>query len=366
MKLKPTLTTFALMASCLCLQTQGAGEPEALKYRRTEKFAELAGLEVWNMQNEKLGKVKFVTADLENGRLVEVVITSGGGFFGYGAKYTAVAPRAMTFDEKGQLLRLNASRAKFAAAPKFDSSHMAAATARERVAEVDRYFGLQPWFYLDGQKVVRNAQLLPLGHIKKFSELMDLPISSVQRGYLGEVSSLITDLPKGQLVHVIAQRNTMSGTENIVIQSRALKYNATHSALVVDDNFKQLAGEPHFNWLSDGSFAQESYVNRDVQADKGLHSKQNAQSGKVRNATAMEQGTDFRDRQKTASINQAIQADPSLSSNAKNIEVVTLHAQTTLRGRVNTAEGKRRIGEIAAKLGRPENVSNQLVVQELR
>jgi osmotically-inducible protein OsmY len=42
---------------------------------------------------------------------------------------------------------------------------------------------------------------------------------------------------------------------------------------------------------------------------------------------------------------------------------VTLNAQTTLRGHVNTIEGKRRIGEIAMKAGRPENVSNQLQVR---
>jgi sporulation protein YlmC with PRC-barrel domain len=206
--MKPTLLfiTAALMASCLCLTAQGASPPTALKYGHSEKFAELAGTEVWNLQNEKLGKVKYVTVDLENGRVVEVVVTSGGGFLGIGAKYTAVAPRAFTFDEAGQLLRLNASKAKFAAAPRFDRSHMDPATARDRVAEVDRYYGLQPWFYLDGQKVVKNAQILPLGPIKKLSEIIDLPISSAKRGYLGEVVSVITNLPKGQVAHVIAGR----------------------------------------------------------------------------------------------------------------------------------------------------------------
>ena len=58
-----------------------------------------------------------------------------------------------------------------------------------------------------------------------------------------------------------------------------------------------------------------------------------------------------------------IQADPTLSTTAKEIEVVTLNAQTTLRGHVNSVEGKQRIGEIAAKSGRAENVSNLLEVR---
>jgi osmotically-inducible protein OsmY len=107
-------------------------------------------------------------------------------------------------------------------------------------------------------------------------------------------------------------------------------------------------------------------VNREVKADGGRHSRQNAQEGKVRSATAMQQGAGFRDRQNTDRINQAIRGDSRLSANAKNVEVVTLHGQTTLRGHVNTLNDRNEIGAIAAKLGRPENVSNQLEVRPQR
>jgi len=363
-------TSILIIGACMALsigpQAHAAINSKDLKYRSSENFQELVGLEVWNLQNEKLGKVKFVTADLENARLVEVVVTSGGGLFGIGAVKTAVAPRALALDSAGQVLRLDMSRAGFAAAPRFDPSHMAPATAAERVAAVDRYFGLKPWFFLPGQRVVEDAKILPLGHIRRLNDILGLRISSVQRGYLGKVGSLMTDLPKGQIVHVVAVANTMGANSSIVIQPRSLKYDAGHHALVVDNNYEQLAGEPRFKWLNSNSFQQEAYVNRQVQADKGLHSKQNANEGRVRNATAMERGEDYRDRAKTARIQQAIQADSSLSANAKNIEVVTLNGQTTLRGHVNAAEGKRKVGAIAAELGRPENVSNLLVVRPRR
>jgi osmotically-inducible protein OsmY len=45
------------------------------------------------------------------------------------------------------------------------------------------------------------------------------------------------------------------------------------------------------------------------------------------------------------------------------VEVGTLDGRVTLRGHVNTDEGKRVIGEIAAKAVRPENVSNLLEVR---
>jgi osmotically-inducible protein OsmY len=121
-----------------------------------------------------------------------------------------------------------------------------------------------------------------------------------------------------------------------------------------------------FEYFGDGgstAFEQESYVNRAVEADHSVHSKQNSQSGLVDSALLMEQGKNFQDEEKTARIKQEIQADPTLSVTAKEIEVATLNGQTTLRGNVNTAEGKKRIGDIAAKEGRPENVSNFLEVR---
>ena len=330
-----------------------------------EGFTELIGLEVWNMQNERLGRVKFITADVENARLVEVVITSGGGFFGLGARLTAVPPRALSMDQPAQVLRLNVSKARFDAAPRFNSSHMKAATQEARVAEVSRYFGEVPWFFLDGQQVVKNAEILRMGHVRTLASILGLSVKDTQGSYIGRVGTLMTDLPKGQIVHVVVGTDAMSGVRNRVIQPRALKYNARHNGFVLDNTKVEQAGEPRFKWLGGNqtSFQQEAYVNREVQTNQSRNSQQNVQKGNASHVHAMEQGVNFRDEQKTRRILQAIQADRSLSAQAKNVEVVTLNAQTTLRGHVNTIEGKRRIGEIAMKAGRAENVSNQLQIK---
>ena len=60
-----------------------------------------------------------------------------------------------------------------------------------------------------------------------------------------------------------------------------------------------------------------------------------------------------------------MQSDTNLSQNAQNVEVGTLNGRITLRGHVNTAEGKRIIGFIAGQTGRPENVSNLLEIRPL-
>ena len=118
MKLKPIFVTSVLIASSFFLQAQEAGEemrgivvyghaqqspqPTGVLYEPEQRFTEFVGMGVWNFQNEKLGKIKFITADLENARLVEVVITSGGGFLGRGERTISVPPGALKFDAAGQ------------------------------------------------------------------------------------------------------------------------------------------------------------------------------------------------------------------------------------------------------------------------
>jgi sporulation protein YlmC with PRC-barrel domain len=334
------ITTLTLACSLPALE---APNPDVNVFRQEQSFTEFIGLEVLNLQNEKLGRVKFITADLENARLVEVVVTTSGGFLGFGGKTTSIPPRALTLDPSRKVLRVDMSKARFNAAPKFRTRDVAAYSQRGRVAAVLRYFGLQPWFYLEGQAVQRNAEILQLGNVQRTEAILGMTINNTKGQYMGKVASLMMDLPKGQIVHVVTDTQAMGGNGSHFIQPRALRYTPTRTSLVLDNTRAELKGEPSFKWTdsSHRAFQQEAYVNREVQADKGLHSKQSAQEGIVRNATSMDQGESFRDEQKTARIKQAIQADPTLSAHAKDIEVVTLHAQTTLRGHVNSIKGQR-------------------------
>ncbi len=358
------LVTSALAASSLCLQ---AREPEPANedvFRATEDFTEFIGLEVRNPQNVRLGKIKFITADLVNARLVEVVVTSGG-FLGMGGTTTSVPPTALTLDKASHVARLNVSKAKFQGAPKFNTSDVASYSDRARLAQVHRYYGLEPWFYLEGQAVRKNAEILQLGHVQKTSTILKLNIKNSRGQHVGGIGTLMMNLPKGQIVHVIVDTAAMGGSNHTVVQARALQFNSNHSGLVLDDTRAEFAGNPQFEWRNGGrnTFQQESYVNRDVEADEGRHSRQSAREGIVRVSIPMPEGQSFRDEQKTRRIKEAIQADRSLSAHSKSVEVVTVNDQTTLRGHANSKEAKLRIGDIAAKLDRPENVSNLIEIR---
>lgn len=350
----------------LCAEADETPQIHKLNYRPVEKFTEFEGVGIRNLQNEKLGTVTDITVDLQNARLVEVIVASRGGFLGFGSKTMAVAPRAFTLDAANGVLRLDVSKAKFAGAPRFNIFDMDNESGTDRVAEVNRYFGLEPWFFLEGQPVEKNAEILKLGQVRRATRIIGLYVVNTKGEYLGQVAALTMDLPKGQVIHVILRTNAVDSPRTI-IQPRSLRFDKAKNVLVSDDSPADLAGRPHFKWrhFNRSGFQEETYVNRKVKADNGLHSKQNAQEGIVKTSTTMEQGQSFRDVQKTARILRAIQADPTLSANAKNVEIVTINAQTTLRGHVNTGGEKRKIGELAAKAGRPENVSNLLEVRPL-
>ena len=335
--------TLAFLGTGLVAQTSGDRDS---RYLPSDTFTEFIGLEVRNMHNKKLGRVKYITHDLQNARIAEVVIQSGGGFLGIGSKSYAVAPRVLTLDTPAKCLRMNSTPSALRQAPRFDNSHMEADTARGQIANVTRHFGLEPWFYEEGETTSKNKETLRLGPIVHTQQIIGLPVTSTSGDYMGHVDTLRMDLPKGQIIHVVT-RNRSDSVPDSVVQPRALRFNAGRTGLTYDTSNVNLDDEPRFKWLNSRrtSYKEEQYVNRDKTSE------------------AMDQGANFRDRQKTSRILSAIRTDSRLSASARNIQVVTQNAQTTLRGRVGSAAEKRILGEIAVQAGRLENVSNQIEVR---
>ncbi len=249
MKFKSILITGALTFSCGALQALDApASPRAEVLSSQQSFTELAGRQVWNNENQLLGRIKFITADVENARLVEVVIASGG-FFGIGGKLTSVPPRAFTLDMSKQVMRLNVTKARFDAAPRYEASNAAHFSHPERVAAVHNYYGQTPWFYQDGKGGAKGGQVLRLGHVERTDRILGMSIKSPTGKYLGQVSSLMMDVPTGQINQVVDETQSMAGTGRFILQPRALRYNAAHNGFVLNESFAALKNEPHLKWV---------------------------------------------------------------------------------------------------------------------
>ncbi len=337
--------------SLFSAQAEDAATPHTANFLSEKPFMYYRGAKVVNLQNEYLGTIAFIIADLQNARLVEMVASTPHGFLGLARKYTPIPPMSLKADIERNVLVLDMSKARFDAAPKFDKSHMRAATQRDRVAAVQHYYGVKPWFFTDGQKVEKNAEILKLGHLQRTDYVLNMAIEGTGGHYIGRVEALIMDLSEGQISHVVAVTNDPTNPRSI-IQPRALRYTKSGNALVLDESSQESADKPYFRWSNGNTTQQEAYVNRKIESDDGT----------VAHAKVMPQGANFRDRQKTSRIKNAIASDASLAGASKGVEVVTMNAQTTLRGHVGSEKDKARIGEIAMQVGRPENVSNLIEV----
>jgi hyperosmotically inducible protein len=116
----------------------------------TAKASDIIGMTVKNYQHEKLGKVENLALDVESGRVVQVIISSGG-FLGMGETLTPVPPGALRHDMGQKSLYLDASMEKFNAAPKCDTAKWEEDTQSNRVSEVYGYYGQQPYFAANGE-----------------------------------------------------------------------------------------------------------------------------------------------------------------------------------------------------------------------
>jgi sporulation protein YlmC with PRC-barrel domain len=342
---------------------------------RAEKASDLIGMEVKNYQGEKLGKVDDLAVDLETGRIVQVILSTGG-FLGIGDTQVAVPPGALHRDATDKVVHLNADKEKLKAAPKFEMSKWAVCCESNHVAEAYRYYGEEPYFATMYQAPSVTNSLAGLGYVQKASKVMDLSVKNLQDEKLGKVENLVVDLSAGRIVAVIVSSGGFlgMGDELSAVPPTALRMNADRDALQLDTTKEALSSAPHFKanqWPEVGSPAYADGVYRAYQVEPYFttnviaqpdNTARNVRDRGDRTLTPLDQGNSVADRDTTAQIRKEILAGKGMSVNARNVKIITIDGQVTLRGPVNTAEEKRRIGAIADKVAKSGNVDNQLEV----
>lgn len=80
------------------------------------------------------------------------------------------------------------------------------------------------------------------------------------------------------------------------------------------------------------------------------------------NKTATDQSESEADRTISQNLRQAITADDSLSTNGKNVKIITIDGTVTLRGPVQSGKEKTVIGAKAQQIAGVKKVDNQLEI----
>ena len=419
------LTAMTASSLMLAVSAEDAAKPktdrpersrlESSQEKRTDrlngavKASELIGMKVTTSQDEKLGTVDDLLVDMESGRVVQVILSSGG-FIGMGSSLSAVPPGALHYDATDEVLHLNADKAKLESAPKFDGDNWAEANSSKRLDAMYRHYGEERAFnFVDKGENRRDAQssarqaMIPserLGKIQRASELIGMTVRNRQDENLGDVDNILVDLPSGRLVAVVLSSGGFLGMGNELsaVPPTALGFSSDRDSLQLDTSKEMMSNAPHFKadqWpdFSEPEYAGgvyrayqvEPYFKTDgsLRADKSAHKTDKADKtaykadDKARKAdntgrnvrdrdsatlTPFDQGNSKSDVATTAQIRKEIIALDDMSLNARNVKIVTVDGRVTLRGPVDSAEEKRIIGEIANRVARSGRVDNQLEV----
>jgi len=151
-----TLSALAAEKDKDALQQRNPNRPaaradERLSDARVERLGQVAnasdliGMQVRNRQEEKLGKIENLVVDLESGRIVQVIISSGG-FLGLGDELSAVPPSVFHYDKAQKVLHLDTTKESLAKAPHFKSNQWPDFNDTNYVGDVYRAYGTEPYF----------------------------------------------------------------------------------------------------------------------------------------------------------------------------------------------------------------------------
>jgi sporulation protein YlmC with PRC-barrel domain len=353
-----------------CLATGALGQ-----FAQPIRSGEIIGSTIKDSQDQKLGTVRDLAVDLENGRIVEV-IAARGGLLGLDSKLVAVPPENFTVGGEGKTLHLNLTGARLDGAPTVDLSKWKEDMDQARVEAVYQYYGGTPYFLVPEQRDhdARNPVILHMGEVERASRLIGTETMNHQDQKLGKVETLAIDLPEGRVVEVMIASGRFLGIkgELSAVPPQALHFDAARDIVMLDASKEALGNAPHFpshDWpdldRAQATAVYQAYHIMPYFLSVGIdRSAQNVPDVNSKNLTTLEQGTSQGDLEITARIQKEILNTDGLSVDARAVKISTVNGRVTLRGMVASPDEKRRMGEIAAKVVPAANVDNQLEVKE--
>jgi sporulation protein YlmC with PRC-barrel domain len=220
-----------------------------------------------------------------------------------------------------------------------------------------------------------NWRHVTLGYVASANHLMGTTAMNEQNEKLGKINNFIVDLQSGRVVEVIVASGGFLGIDQELsaVPPQSFRWNADNSALTLDTTRDNLKTSPHFKNSEWGYATQPAtvtevysvyrvpaYFNNETEVD---NTRQNVRDRSGDTLTPMSQGNSQSDISTTAQIRKAVVADASLSTNAKNVKIITLNGKVTLRGVVNSQQEKDTIANDAANVAQESNVSNHLRVR---
>lgn len=360
---------------------------------QTRSSSDIIGMDIQSATGEKIGEIRDMFIDMETGRIVAVV-ASTGRFLDAGDQNSLLSTDDLRFDGDKKHLRSDLQKEHLLTAPRYrkddragfdhvrplgesGKARYAASNSANNPGEGNPYarnFGVRGsteprtenpqvsnrWADqrgIEGSPDYRVASELAL------STLVGMDVENRAGDSVGKVDKVYLDLEGGQVSGAVVSTGGFLGigAHQNVLALNEFDYNAESKKLVVDMDRDQLRSAPTYK--SDDTSWHVALRERSKRQTDRLETTRTSATTTPDRLTVFNQGNSRAETKMTADIRSAIRANSDMSSRANNVTIITQNERVLIRGDVDSATEKAAVEAIARGKAGALNVTSELVVR---
>ncbi|MFT3781953.1 MAG: PRC-barrel domain-containing protein [Nibricoccus sp.] len=344
------------------------------------KSSELIGTKIENQSGENLGRVEDLAIELTSGKLLHVIMGSGG-VVSLGERYIAIPPDSFNFERANKLLRIDLSKEQLKAAPTLELSQWDSFYDSDRADESTRFFAKNRTAnstVSNLSQLARNDDNSGKRNVVRASKAVGITVKNAQDEKVGSTEDLVVDLASRRITAVILSTGGFLGMGNsfTAVPPQKIMLLPDEKLARMDVTKESLKNAPHFGPREHPDFSSAEYA-QNLNSSFGIvteehmvpdhtamaeadNTARNTRDREFKTLTPVDQGNNSRDLEITKQIRKAVVDTEGLSVNAQNVKIITVDGKTTLRGPVNSKAEQQKIHEIAAKFA--HRVDDQIEV----
>lgn len=335
----------------------------AAEHHRASK---VIGMNLMNQQDEKVGSVEDLIVDLNDRRVVAVIISSGG-FLGIANELSVVPPSALQVNTEGKAFTGNFTKEQLTNAPRFQGTDYPDFNDRTFLRNVYEVYQAKP--YLDALDRDRGEGVLQT-QTRRASELLGMTVKNYQDDSIGSIHELVLSGNLDRVNSVVVSSGGFLGIGETLSVLPAGAITITKDAVLVNATKETLQRSPRITadaWperMNDPAYLVDVYSPYEYRANGD--GEVNGNGKETDPVTAQQQSRNPGDLTLTTNIRKRLIADDQLSFGSQNIQVVSRDGKVSLLGQVSSKEEMNRIVEIAKEEAGPDLIDNRLTVGDGR
>lgn len=355
--------------------SQGTDD-SATRVAEHRRASQIIGMNIQNMQKEKIGAVEDLVLDLPSRRVTAVVISSGG-FLGIADELSLVPPSALVLNSEADAFTANITKEQLTNAPRFQGTDFPDLNDPKYMMSVYKAYNAEP--YLES---IRPDEIADdsVRRVVRATELIGLTVKNHQDDSIGDINEIILNGAHERITAFVVSSGGFLGIADTLSVLPAEAITVTKEAVIVDATKESLEQSPRFTtetWpksMNDPDYLVNIYTpyqfrgdtksDVDINANAVTETDDTPKTDPNTAITAQDQSNDAGDVAVTTNIRRKLVANDDFSFSAKNVRVITINGKVTLAGQVASKEEKMEVEKIAKEESGEGMVSSQLTVRE--